>query len=143
MNAFQRVPLFGEHHRGLIKLSSYGEVVQEEWLRSSILRSEIVLDVFTVMPDHFHAIVFFFTDQGRRSIDPVSPEGTRVCRRKPRSLGSLIAGFKASTTKRINLLRCTPGAVVWQNNYHEHVIRNEAELARLRQYVINNPKRRS
>jgi hypothetical protein len=28
---------------------------------------------------------------------------------------------------------------VWQRNYYEHVIRNENELARIREYIANNP----
>jgi REP element-mobilizing transposase RayT len=43
--------------------------------------------------------------------------------------------------KRINLLRNTPGAPVWQRSYYEHVIRNEDELSRAREYVVNNPVR--
>jgi hypothetical protein len=30
---------------------------------------------------------------------------------------------------------------VWQPNYHEHVIRNEKELQRIREYICNNPLR--
>jgi len=43
------------------------------------------------------------------------------------------------TTKKINQIRKTPGAKLWQRNYHKHIIRNEKELNRIRQYVINNP----
>jgi REP element-mobilizing transposase RayT len=28
---------------------------------------------------------------------------------------------------------------LWQRNYYEHVIRNEDELNRIREYVIENP----
>jgi putative transposase len=28
----------------------------------------------------------------------------------------------------------------WQRNYYEHVIRNEDELNRARQYIIDNPQ---
>jgi REP element-mobilizing transposase RayT len=41
--------------------------------------------------------------------------------------------------KRINELRGTPGALVWQRNYFEHVIRDEKSLQRIREYIINNP----
>lgn len=27
----------------------------------------------------------------------------------------------------------------WQENYYEHVIRNEEEMDRIRQYIANNP----
>ena len=43
------------------------------------------------------------------------------------------------TSRRINQMRRTPGARVWQRNYYEHIIRNEAELDSVRQYIANNP----
>jgi REP element-mobilizing transposase RayT len=30
---------------------------------------------------------------------------------------------------------------VWQRNYYEHVIRNEEDLGRIRQYIVDNPAR--
>jgi hypothetical protein len=42
-------------------------------------------------------------------------------------------------TNRINNLRRTPGAPVWQRNYYEHVVRSDAELLRVREYIFNNP----
>jgi hypothetical protein len=42
---------------------------------------------------------------------------------KPRSLSSLVAGFKSAVTKHINRLRGVPETPVWQRNYYEHVIR--------------------
>jgi REP element-mobilizing transposase RayT len=47
--------------------------------------------------------------------------------------------FKAAATKRINEHRGSPGVSVWQRNYYERVIRDEAELARARQYILDNP----
>jgi len=55
-------------------------------------------------------------------------------------LGSFIAGFKSITTKRINELRGTPGVRVWQRNCHEHIIDNDDELQRMRQYIEDNPR---
>lgn len=59
----------------------------------------------------------------------------------PRSLGSFVAGFKSAATKRINNHRGTPGAEVWQRNYHDHVIRNDEEWRRIRRYIRTNPTR--
>ncbi len=33
----------------------------------------------------------------------------------------------------------TPGLPLWQRNYYERVIRDEEELGRVRQYIIDNP----
>jgi putative transposase len=53
----------------------------------------------------------------------------------------VIQNLKSITARRINRQRGTPGTRVWQRNYWERVIRNEAELARIRQYVADNPLR--
>ncbi len=44
-----------------------------------------------------------------------------------------------NTAKQINLSRNTLGFPVWQRNYYEHVIRDEIELFRIREYIKNNP----
>jgi putative transposase len=59
--------------------------------------------------------------------------------RPPKSLGSFIAGFKAATTKSVNVERGKLGYPVWQRNYYEHIIRNEDELYKIREYIRGNP----
>jgi REP element-mobilizing transposase RayT len=61
--------------------------------------------------------------------------------RHARSLGSMIAGFKGTTTKQINQHRGTPGAPVWQARYHDRVLRNEQEWRACRRYIEQNPGR--
>ena len=57
----------------------------------------------------------------------------------PGSLPALVRAFKAASAKRINNLRGAPGAPVWQRNYYEHIIRDDENLARIRQYILDNP----
>jgi REP element-mobilizing transposase RayT len=45
------------------------------------------------------------------------------------------------TTLRIHTLRDTPGAPVWHRNYYEHIIRSEASLDKIREYIRSNPAR--
>lgn len=40
---------------------------------------------------------------------------------------AVVRQFKSITAKRINPLRGTPGAPVWQRNDYEHIIRDEEE----------------
>jgi len=51
-----------------------------------------------------------------------------------------VAYFKYQSTTCINELYKGPAVPVWQRNYYEHVIRNEEELNKIRQYIIDNPK---
>lgn len=62
-----------------------------------------------------------------------------IAYRPPKSLPSFIAGVKSVITKRINVLRNTPGARVLQYRFHDHIIRDQNELFRIRQYIRNNP----
>jgi REP element-mobilizing transposase RayT len=50
----------------------------------------------------------------------------------------LIGAFNTGSTKRINEINNAPGAILWQRNYYEHIIRNEDELNRIRVYIGQN-----
>jgi REP element-mobilizing transposase RayT len=56
-------------------------------------------------------------------------------------LAKIIGCFKMQTGKRINEIRNSPGEPVWQRNYYEHIIRNEDELNKIREYIATNPLR--
>ena len=120
-------------------LNDLGAIAAEEWVRSKQVRLEIDLGAFVLMPDHLHGIVTIApppeTSTNSKGIKPQ----TRSLYRRPRSLGAWVAGFKSSTTRRINLFRRSPGAAVWQRNYHEHVTRNDRELAAISDYILSNP----
>jgi len=159
------VCLFGNIVDAEMRMNELGKIVAEEWVHSKQIRAEIELDEWVVMPNHFHGIVVI-TD-GRRGDRPVArpqtttktspaavavggrtpfaPTGSNVGRilrpkgPKPLSLSSFIAGFKSSVTKRVNEFRKTPGLVVWQRNYYEHIIRTDDDLNKVREYVSLNP----
>src|SRR5438093_2097370 len=147
--------LFGEVEKGEMVVNEYGRVVWEEWHRSAEIRREVRLDEFMVMPNHLHGIMVITCAEahrvgatGHHEIIAIevgahgrAPLQHRQLHRQPRSLGSFVAGFKSATTKRINELRGTPGVPLWQRNYHEHVIRSEDELHRIREYIQTNPLR--
>jgi putative transposase len=59
----------------------------------------------------------------------------------PGSIPTIVRAFKSATTRRINEMRGTPGARVWQRNYYEHIVRNDADLQRIREYILTNPIR--
>ena len=55
------------------------------------------------------------------------------------SLGAMIGQFKSRATKRIWAIPEYSQAPIWQRNYYEHIIRNEAEWGRISEYIHNNP----
>ena len=135
--AYQRQCLFGDIVNGQMILNQSGMVVADEWQKSALIRREIKLDAWVVMPNHFHGIVIINNNVGANGRSPLH-NGSPV-RIKPQSLSSLMAGFKSITTKKINILRDAPGIKLWQRNYYEHIIRNQDAMDKIRQYIINNP----
>ncbi len=148
-----RENLFGEIKNEEMILNELGKIVQEEWLKTPEIRKEIELDEFIIMPNHLHGIVIICTDDlvganGRsplqlaesgRSPLQIRTNGRSPLRMQPKSVSSLMAGFKSSTNSKINLLRHSPCAPVWQRNYYEHIVRNEQSLDKIRNYIYNNP----
>ena len=86
-----------------------------------------------------------YPPSGRNAVSGRTTSGRTPCaptmNRTPKSLGALIAGYKSAVTKRINIIRDNPGGSVWQRNYYEHVIRDEADYQRIAEYIENNPAR--
>jgi REP element-mobilizing transposase RayT len=141
----RRECILGDIADGNVQLNQFGEIVKEEWLRTEQIRPEITMDEFMVMPNHMHGIIMIRNDAHNKSVGAHSgaPRDRAYrrtpLRREPKTLGSIIAGFKSVVTHRINLLRKTPHTPIWQRNYYEHVIRDEENLNRIRQYIIDNP----
>jgi len=140
----QRQCLLGEIVEGEMQLNKFGNVVANTcvWLETQY--SYVHCDAWIVMPNHLHGILVL-TDNPVRGVSrsrsvsfgdnpPTTVNGTNC-----KSLGRLVGAFKTVSTKQINLIRDTPGTVVWQRNYYENIIRNEASLHRIRQYIYNNP----
>ena len=116
----ERTCLFGRVVDGEMRLDAAGRMAAEEGVRSAGICTEVRLDAWVVMPNHVHGLVV------------IVPPG---------SLGAFIAGFKSAATRRINRMRGTPDAPVWQRNYHDHIVRNERAWRALRRYVAGNPAR--
>lgn len=132
--------IFGAVADGQMQLNRFGQIIEDEWIHTAELRPETVFDAYVVMPNHFHGIVSVLNAEAER-LGRVGAHSRAPLRRQSRSLGSLIAQFKATTARLINLLRGTPGASIWQRNYYEHIVRDERDLERIRDYIAANPAR--
>jgi REP element-mobilizing transposase RayT len=120
-----------------MKLNEMGKIVEKIW-KSLSGRFPIELDEFQIMPNHVHMIL---------AIQPHKTYGSNNGRddRAP-TLGKIIAYFKYESTKQINQYSVGAGIIppntvkkIFQRNYYEHIIRNEIDLKKIREYIINNP----
>ncbi len=129
--------LFGEISSGKVILNEYGKIVEEEWLKTKVIRKNIELDYYCIMPNHLHGIIII--ENKIKNNTPVGATRRVAPTLQPNSLGSIIGQFKSISTKRINRLNNTPGNSIWQRNYFEHILRNENDLYNTRNYIQNNP----
>ena len=104
-------------------LNQYGKIIENVW-ESLPNHHSVELDVFQIMPNHVHFILHIVLGASRRA---------------PTTLGFIVGMFKTECTKQINKLQNTPGQKIFQRNYYEHIIQNENELIKIRQYIKTNP----
>jgi REP element-mobilizing transposase RayT len=141
--------LFGSITGGAVALSPAGERVAA-WEDLPARYPGVDLDAWVLMPNHLHGILVLHGPQAGPAAPggpadgpvqaPPSPPAAASPVRQP-TLGQLVAAFKYLSTKAVNLLRETPGRRMWQRNYYDHVIRDDEDLDRLRQYTAENPLR--
>jgi putative transposase len=135
--AWRREMLFGDVVDGEVILNEWGEIVREEWERTAIVRANVELGEYVVMPNHVHGILIFVDD----GVEVTHVGATRrvAPTLQPNSLGAVIGQFKSIVTKRINRLQNVAGRPVWQRNYYEHIIRNDLEWENIHRYIESNP----
>ncbi|MDJ1168825.1 transposase [Roseofilum sp. BLCC_M154] len=118
---YQRECLLGKIEDGMMKFSRYGQVVEDNWFNLTKIYSHIALNIFVIMPNHFHGIIEIKEQD------------------KKHDLAKIIRTFKTFSARRINQIRSMKGIPVWQRGYYEHIIRDEGSLATIQQYIMDNP----
>ncbi len=88
----------------------------------------VTVDMFVIMPNHIHGVLDLY----------VPVEGV-----VPPSLSAVIGAYKSITT--VDWIRMSKNSGVpcsghlWQKRFYDHVIRDDLDLERIREYVLNNP----
>ena len=131
--------LFGEIIDGEMVLNECGQIAVDEWIKTSVLRPNVKLDEFVIMPNHIHGIINIRNDTHGRGVLQYAPTKTPKFKSPSQTIGAIIRGYKSSVTKQINMLREMSGVPVWQRNYYEHIIRDEKSYHKISEYIINNP----
>jgi REP element-mobilizing transposase RayT len=135
-----------ENFQPVIILNDGGKFTNECWMEIPKHFPNVVLHEHIVMPNHVHGIVELSdaTNVGAENFLPLhgrvqnfEPQQNSFQRMIPRSVGSIVKGFKIGVTKWFHAN--TDIETLWQRNYHEHIIRNEKSYQTISEYIINNP----
>ena len=148
--------LFGDVVEGGMRLNEVGKMVQMIWDELPKYYQGVAINAFQIMPNHVHGIIIlkhqnFSVGAGPRAC-PKNAAGPRACSStgQPQgvaptiSLSDVVHRFKSLTTTRYRQVVKNYGLPLfhgqfWQRNYYEHIIRNDVELNRIREYIQNNP----
>jgi len=143
-------------------------VVERSW--SDIVNPQARIDEgdFVVMPNHVHGVVWIEEDTSvgarhhaveldrmnaslaggdssslpRLGASPLRSDGSSpIAMCSAGSLGVIVGSFKSSAARRLNNIRRTPGEPVWQRSFYEHIIRDQDDLRRVREYILDNPRK--
>ena len=116
-------PQFTDFSSVQVNLTTAGRIVEGYLQRiNPSYCNRVVLDCYVIMPDHVHFIVQLcpLKDGPPRAAAPTV------------DLPNVVNTLKALSTKKI-------GYPVWQRSYHDHIIRNDADLQAIRSYIQHNP----
>lgn len=140
--------LFGDVAAGEMRLNEFGQIVLDCWLDLPRHYPHVALDAFVVMPNHVHAVVMLIDDvegvvgagfKPAPTANAAADAGMEKPGKQRHGLPEVVRAFKTFSARRVNALRASPGLPLWQRNYYEHIIRNDAALDRIRAYIAANP----
>jgi REP element-mobilizing transposase RayT len=131
---------------GEMESNEIGQIAERFWQRIPERYKNIILDAFVVMPNHIHGIIGIKYDMESEFVGAIhelslqheNPEEYRKSRRQM-YLSKIIGWYKMNVAKKSNVILDNTGNKFWQQNYYEHIIRNEKSLNRIRDYILNNP----
>ena len=97
-------------------LTEIGKIVDENILRLNGVYETVRVDKYVVMPNHIHVILVI--QNGRTQFAP--------------TISRIMKQLKGKITKQV-------GFCIWQKSFYDHVIRDEKDYLRIREYIENNP----
>jgi putative transposase len=115
--------------------SPAGRIADAEMKSISTHYQNVIIDRYVMMPNHVHAIIVL---EGNHPYSPVetglAPSPTGACVR----LSNIVGGYKAAVTRicRTNGL----SNFAWQARFHDHILRSNASVNAVRNYVDCNPQ---
>jgi putative transposase len=135
---YNRVNLFGEIDKGKLILNNVGKMVYKKFSEIPEFYPNISTDKFIVMPNHLHAILII------QDIERLHGGGMARGPFPTMGLPDYIHRFKTLTTKLyIDGVKICNYPIfdkkVWQNSYHDHIIRNEEDYQKIWEYIDTNP----
>ena len=122
-------------------------IVGQVWRRLAQRYPKLTFDEFVIMPNHIHGILIVGADRSAKNVGAtlaVAQNNGAGARPAP-TVGEIVGTYKSlcihDWLSYIEEKKIDAVGKFWQRNYYEHIIRNEDELNKIREYIQNNPLR--
>ena len=95
-----------------MKLTKEGNIVKQNLYKIEVMYKNMIIDEYVVMPNHVHIILLINYKNGT-------------------TISKIIKHFKTNISREI-------GYSIWQKSFYEHIIRNEKEYLKIKEYIKYN-----
>lgn len=121
-----RLSLFGQITNQEMICNDAGKMVNHHLKNISSKYDFLQPDLFVVMPNHAH-LILTITGDNSVSISDIIQHFKRI------TTNDYINGVKKKCWRRFDRR-------LWQKSFHDHIIRDEASMIKIREYVKYNPR---
>lgn len=95
-----------------INLTKEGHIAKQNIYRLEEIYKNIIIDEYVVMPNHLHILLLINYKNGI-------------------TISKIIKHLKTNISREI-------GYSIWQKSFYEHIVRNEKEYFKVKEYIKNN-----
>jgi REP element-mobilizing transposase RayT len=130
---------FGRVAGGDVRLLAVGEIAAQCWTEIPQHHAGVALDEWVVMPNHVHGIIVLTAPVVVETLHcNVSTETGKMSAISPKtgSLAVVMRSYKSAVSRLAHLAGHEFG---WQERYWDHIVRDNGEFLRIRNYIFQNP----
>ena len=113
------------------ELTAIGRVIEKHILSVNDVYESVSVDKYVIMPNHIHLLL---TISAHGAPGATRPTGSEERVNKKVSISQVVTSIKRLSNKET-------GMKLWQNSFHDHIIRNEQDYLTHWQYIEDNPAR--
>lgn len=107
-----RLKILGKIFEDDINLTKEGNIVKHNIDKIKQIYKNIIIDEYIVMPNHIHILLM-------------------INHKSSVTISKIIKHLKTNITREIKY-------AIWQKSFYEHIIRNEKEYLKVKEYIRNN-----
>ena len=107
-----RIEALGKIREENINLTKEGKIVSENISKLEEIYKNIQIEEYVIMPNHIHILLLINYQNGT-------------------TISKIIKHLKTNISREIKYS-------IWQKSFYEHIIRNEKEYLKIKEYIQNN-----